>query len=94
MADNDADRCAVCSKEQVFSTPTLPPDWEQYLRETRGWVPITSVFVPLCRSCYPKYDRLKSAGYSPESSDNEPVQEILDQISTELLVESEWGPNA
>lgn len=94
MVGDENRRCAVCNNEEVFSTPTLPPGWEQYLRETNGWVPVTSVYVPLCHSCYPVYDRLKSGGYSPESTDTDRVQEILDKISVSELIESEWGPNA
>lgn len=89
MSESDRE-CAVCGDDVIFATQTLPADWESYLREKRDWRPVTSVMVPLCRSCYPEYDRLKSAGYSPVSADDDRVQEILDSISTESVELSGW----
>lgn len=86
MTENDR-KCAVCGSDRIYQTPGLPVDWELYLRENREWTPINSVRIPLCGSCYPEYDVLKSGGYSPESSDNDDVQEILDEITLENLID-------
>lgn len=89
MTGVDAENCAVCGKSDVYSTKSLPVDWENYLRETRDWTPIMSKRVPLCHSCVSEYDQLKSGDYTPVPSDDERVQSVLDELSLDELVNSQ-----
>jgi hypothetical protein len=87
VTDSNSKTCAVCTDNRATFEEGLPVNWEEHLRETRDWIPVGSPRVPLCSECKPQYDILKSGGYGPISADDEEVAALLEQISTEHIVE-------